>query len=90
MSPQEFFKKNRMISYEFSKYILEHPEIEEKIPFDAQVVFLLENDPEFNEMSYRFSEKQKEKDQPIVFVRIKDIAPIKTSRLIEPQLELVK
>ncbi len=89
MTDQEFFKKNRIISYEFSKYVLKHPEIEDKIPLDAQVIFLLENDPDFNEKSKKLAEAQREDKQDVVFVKIKDISPAIPSRLIEPRLEKI-
>ncbi len=44
MIESELVKKNISLSVEFSKYIFEHPELEDKIPKGAQVVLLPEYD----------------------------------------------
>ena len=46
MTEQEVFAKNLILSTEFDRYILEHPEVAEKIPLNAQVVLLPEDDKE--------------------------------------------
>jgi len=88
MTEEEFVEKNIRLSFEFSKYVLANPELDEHIPDNAQVVFIIENDPEFNEKSKSLAEKQREPGQPVVIVRIKGLAPPLVSRLIEPKLEL--
>ncbi|MBT9132702.1 MAG: hypothetical protein DDT31_00435 [Syntrophomonadaceae bacterium] len=70
------------------KYVLEHPEMDEQIPDGAQVVLLLENDLEFNEHNTVLAKSQREEGQPIVFVKIKELAPAHISRIVNPQLEL--
>jgi len=49
MSERELVEKNINLSIEFSKYIFEHPELEEKIPKGAQVVLLPEYDKELSD-----------------------------------------
>ena len=39
-------EKNITLSFEFKRYILEHPEVLEQIPDGAQVVVLPQDDPE--------------------------------------------
>lgn len=46
---------------------------------------LLEGDKEFNEWSANFGKKQAEKDQPIVYITIKKLAPVH-SRIKELEL----
>jgi len=89
MTEKEFVEKNIRLSFEFSKYVLANPELDESIPNNAQVVFLIEDDPEFNKKSKSLAEKQREPGQPVVIVKIKGLAPPLVSRLIEPKLELV-
>lgn len=48
MNDKEFSEKSLTLSFEFSRYILAHPEVEEQIPEGALVVLLLEDDPHFN------------------------------------------
>jgi len=86
MTEQEFFEKNLELATEFSKYLLDHPEIESKLPKDAQVLFLLENDPVLTQKNLELAKKHRQEGQPVVFVRIKGLRP-ETSRLIEPHLE---
>ena len=86
MTERDYFDKNLELSTEFSKYILTHPEIEQQIPEGAQVVFLLESDPELSRKNQEMAKKQKEEGQSVVFVRIKGLRQ-EISRLIEPRLE---
>ena len=86
MTQHECFEKNLELSTEFSKYILAHPELESQIPEGAQIVFLVENDPELSRKNLELAHQQKEEGQPIVFVRVKGLRP-EVSRLIEPRLE---
>ena len=44
-----FWELQRTLSAEFSKYVISHPEIDEKTPDGAQIVFNLKDNPEFNE-----------------------------------------
>lgn len=86
MTEQELFEKNLELSTEFSKYLLTHPELESRIPQGAQVVFLIESEPELSQKNLELAKKQHQEGQPIVLVRIKGLRP-ETSRLIEPRLE---
>jgi len=88
MTEAEFWKIQRTLSSEFSRYILGHPEMEEKIPLDAQVVFLFNDDEEFNKHSIEVARSQREKDQPVVFVKVGGLLPPFESRLINPKLEV--
>jgi hypothetical protein len=46
MDEQEIFSRNVMLSTEFNKYLIEHPEFAEQIPDEAVVVLLPADDPE--------------------------------------------
>lgn len=70
---------------ELDRYIREHPEFSERIPDNAHIVMLLEGDKEFNEWSAKLGDRQAEKDQPIVYITIKKLAPIH-SRITELDL----
>ena len=63
MTREELFRKNQQLSTEFELYILEHPEIEEKIPDNAMIVLVPEYDQEL-------AEANKEPGQAIVYIRI--------------------
>jgi hypothetical protein len=87
MTEQECFEKNLELSTEFSKYVLAHPELEAQIPDGAQVVFLVESNPELSRKNRELARQQKEEGQSVVFVHVKGLRP-EASRLIEPRLEL--
>lgn len=88
MTENEFFERSLEISTEFDRYVLAHPEVAEKIPDDALLIFLLEDDAEFSKRSLEIARKKREEGQPVVLVKIKGLAPPVVSRLIEPRLEV--
>ncbi len=87
MTEQEIFKKNLVLSTEFDRYILEHPEFAEKIPLNAQIVFLPEDDQKLCRINMEIAEKQREAGQQVVYVHIGGVAP-QLSRLKDVSLEV--
>lgn len=85
---KNFEKLQRELLFEFSRHVLANPDFAEKIPLGAQVVFLIEDNPEFNSWSRRVNELQREPEQPVVYIKIQGLAPPQVSRLINPHLEL--
>jgi len=77
-------EKNITLSFEFERYLLEHPEILEQIPDGAQVVLLPKDDPELCRINLDVAQKTR-KISPIVCVEIEALAPPR-SRLINPRL----
>lgn len=70
MAREELFRKNQQLSTEFELYLLEHPEIEEKIPDNAMIVLLPDYDKEVAEANRELAEANKEPGQSIVYVRV--------------------
>ncbi|MBI4646063.1 MAG: hypothetical protein HY738_05555 [Bacteroidia bacterium] len=89
MKKNEIFEKNLALSSEFSRYILENPDIAEQIPNNAIIVILPEYDKELAKENYKIANQRKEKNQPLVLVRVKRLAPERKSRLIRPKLEII-
>ena len=89
MTEKEFFDKSLTLSFEFSRYVISHPEVEEQVPKGALVVLLLEDDPDFNKRAMELALVQKEEKQPMVIVRVQKLLPPTESRLVNPKLELV-
>jgi len=87
MTEQEIFTKNLILSTEFDRYIIEHPEFSTKIPLNAQVVFLPEDDEELCRINMEIAEKQREEGQQLVFVHIGGVAS-QLSRLTKVSLEV--
>jgi len=86
MRKEDLFKKNHILGIEFDRYLLEHPEVLEQIPENAEVYFLPEEDPEVSQENFKIAEAQKAAGRTIVLVRIgKLTAP--RSRLQNVRLE---
>ncbi len=83
-----FERKNTELIKEFNRYIRERPEFADSIPDDAVVVMQLEGDEEFNKWSRRLAESRAEEGQPIVYIKIKGLAPLR-SRIKDLELEQV-
>ena len=90
MIEEDVFAKNLALSTEFSRYVLEHPEVGESLPPNARVILLPREDPELCRINLKMAEKQRsrEPDQPVVYVYIEEIAPVK-SRLVTLHLDTV-
>lgn len=87
MNENEIFIKNLILSTEFDRYILEHPDFAEKIPLNAQVVLLPEDDQELCKINIEIAERQCEEGQQVVYVHIGEIAP-QISRLKDVSMEV--
>jgi hypothetical protein len=68
---KSFSKLNSMLAFEFQKYLMEHPEMADRIPANALVIFQIEGDAKFNKWSMETSSKNREKKQPMVRVELK-------------------
>lgn len=88
LNKERFVEKNSMMVREFDRYILEHPEFSERIPNNALIVMQIEGDEEFNQWAKETALKVAEKDQPIVYVTITELKPVR-SRIEKLRLESV-
>lgn len=86
MRRKELAYKNLALGVEFDKYMVEHPEIIDRIPNKSTVVLLPEYDRELYDANLKLAQKNMAKGEKIVFVRIKKLAPLK-SRIIRPRIE---
>ena len=73
-----FEQKNAELVTEFDRYVREQPDFAEQLPANALVAMLIEGDQEFNRWSQEGAQRQAEKQQPIVYVKIKWIQPIRS------------
>jgi len=83
-----FERKNTELIKEFNRYIREHPKFADSIPNDAVVIMQLEGDEEFNVWSRRLAESRVGEGRPIVYIKIKGLAPLR-SRIRDLELEQV-
>lgn len=73
MTREELFRKNQQLSTEFELYLLEHPEIESKIPDNAMIVLVPEYDKELAKKNRELAAANKEPGQTIVYVKVKKL-----------------
>jgi len=85
MKAQDMFLKNQQLSTEFDLYLLDHPEIADRIPDGALVVFLPEFDRSLAKKNRALAAKMREKGQAVVYVRVKGMV---ASRLEGLSLEV--
>jgi len=82
-------QKNLTLFFEFQQYVLEHPEILDDVPDDAQIVLLPKDDPELYRTNLEAARESRENDdvsdRPIVYIEIDGLAPPR-SRVINPRV----
>ena len=83
-------EKNIELSFEFTRYLLDHPELEDRIPKGAQVVLLPEYDEKLKRFNMQTAKKQREEGQPVVYVSIKRLAFDRASRLVGTKIERIE
>ena len=66
-------ERNIEISAEFSRYLFEHPELEEKLPVGAEVILLPEFDKELKEYNLRLGKNIESEDGKVVYIAIKNM-----------------
>ena len=60
-----------MVSTEFHRYLMEHEELSNKIPLNALIIFQVEGEDDFNNWHKEISLRNREADQPIIYVYVK-------------------
>jgi len=88
LSENEVIARNLEFATEFSRYLLEHPAFAERMPANAQIFFMPENDPALCEANRRLieMEERRGKSASIVVIRFDKLAPAK-SRIIRPRVD---
>ena len=77
----EMVERNIELSAEFSRYLFEHPEIEERIPVGAEIILLPEYDEELKEFNLGIGRKMEAEGDQVIYVSIKEIRPKSLSRI---------
>ena len=84
---KEMIERNIELSAEFSRYLFEHPELEEKIPIGSEVILLPEFDKELKEYNLKLGKDIESEDEKVVYIAIKNIRPKLLSRIENVELE---
>ena len=80
-------ERNIELSAEFSRFLFEHPEMEGKIPVDAEVILLPEFDQELKEFNLQLGKSIEAEGSKVVYISIKEIRPKVLSRIDKIELE---
>jgi hypothetical protein len=84
----DFARKQLELTAEFGKFVLDHPEVDDRLPEDAYLYFEIADEPEFNQYSRELAERRRQEDGvALVCVRIRGLAPPQGSRLIDPVID---
>ncbi len=85
---EAIIEKNMTLSFEFERYLLEHPDLLKDIPKRAEVVLLPKDDLQLYQLNLAAARKARRRDRttPIVFVEVDALAPAR-SRLINPKVK---
>jgi hypothetical protein len=73
---RKLIDKNLDLIFEFEKYVLEHPEVGERIPRNAVVFMKVAGDDKFNLWSERRARKQAKKGTPLISITVKKLGPV--------------
>ncbi len=84
---EEIVERNIELSFEFSLYVMEHPDFAASIPKGAKVALLPQDDPELSCINRKIAEshREAEPDVPLVFVEFERLEPVR-SRLVRPRI----
>jgi len=88
MTDKEFIEKSITLSFEFDRYLVNHPEVAEKIPQGANILFEIKDDPEFTRKEMQLAEELKKKGETFVIIQVEKLLPPSETRLVNPQLKL--
>jgi len=80
-------ERNIEISAEFSRYLFEHPEMEQKLPVGAEVILLPEFDRELKEYNLKLGKAIESERGEVIYVAIKNMRPKILSRIDDVRLE---
>ena len=84
---QELVERNIELSAEFGRYVFEHPEIEDKLPKEAEIVFVPEYDRELKEYNLSLGRELEAVGTKVIYVRIERLRPKILSRIEGIELE---
>jgi hypothetical protein len=80
-------ERNIELSAEFSRFLFEHPEMEGKVPVEAEVILLPEFDQELKEFNLQLGKDIEAEGGKVVYISIKEIRPKILSRIDKIELE---
>jgi hypothetical protein len=86
---KQLAERNIELAAEFSRYLFEHPEVEERIATGAEIILLPEFDDELREYNLQVGRQVAADGAQVVYVTIKQLRPRTLSRIEGIGLEAV-
>ena len=80
-------ERNIELSAEFSRYLFEHPDIDEKIPKEAEIILIPDFDEELKEYNRELGKQIELEGGKVVYISIKSLRPKTLSRIEEIRME---
>ena len=77
----EFFSQNSELSIEFSKYVLEHPELDDMLEKNATIIFLPEFAPQLKKFNIEIARELEKEQTQVMYVTVQKITTRPISRL---------
>lgn len=74
-------QRNIELSAEFSRYIFEHPEMEERLPLDAEIVLLPDFDAELLEHNRALGRDMERNGEKVTYIHVGKMRPKTVSRI---------
>ncbi len=75
MSDDEKIKKNLDLHAEWMKYVFDNPDVLDRIPKEAVLVLLPEDDPELSQENYKILKENKSKGIPVLAISLRTPKP---------------
>jgi len=84
----QFFARNSELSIEFSKYVLDHSEMDDLLSEETMVIFLPEFDLELRDFNLRIAKEIESEGGKLLYVKVKQMAHKVSSRLIGVEVDV--
>lgn len=78
---EDMVQKNIELSTEFSRYLFEHPEVESKLPRDAEIVLLPGFDTKLRAYNRKLGRAMEARGEKVIYIRVGRLRPKTISRI---------
>ena len=86
---KDLIERNIELSAEFSRYLFDHPDLDNQIPLDSELILMPEFDAELRDFNLSLGRKIESEGGKVTYVVIKNIHPKTYSRLADVELKQV-
>jgi len=86
---KDLIERNIELSAEFSRYLFDHPDLDNQIPLDSELILMPEFDAELRDFNLSLGRKIEAEGGKVTYVVIKNIHPKAYSRLADVELKQV-